>query len=224
MKVNILMGILITLGGLGYDTIFHNLVMKTIASGLFVALGLINLRGLKAASLHQNEKKRTVGFATVLVAGFGVCMVADIVLEIVFMYGALLFGIGHIFYFAAYCKVAPFQWKDLKWACISFPLAVGIIVFLPIFDFGDVIMELVCIVYALLISCMLSKAISNYLRLHDAVTLTFMVGSVMFFFSDFMLLFEQFSSAPNIVGSLCVNSYYPAQAVLGFGIYKAYKK
>ena len=220
IALNLLLGVFIAIGGLCYDTILHNLMMKTIASSGFVALCGINLRhGFKAKKGLRHSGREN--FAYIMLAAFTFCLLADIVLEIEFMYGALIFAVGHVCFLFAYCKLAKVQAKDFLPSIVIFAIAAPIILFVPIFDFGGSLMQMVCLFYALIISLMLGKAISNYRRKPEAATLCILIGSCMFFFSDFMLLFEQFAEVPSIIGSLCVNSYYPAQAVLAHSVYRA---
>ena len=94
----------------------------------------------------------------------------------------------------------------------------SLILFLPIFDFGDAVMQIVCVVYALIISLMVSKAISNYKRDKNCLSLVLAIGSVLFCFSDTMLLFNYFADTPRIINILCVTSYYIAQPVLAYGV------
>lgn len=220
IALNLLLGVFIAIGGLCYDTILHNLVMKTIASSGFVALCAINLNyGLKSQKGLRAQGREK--FAYIMLAAFAFCLLADIVLEIEFMYGALIFAVGHVCFLFAYCKMVKVQVKDFISSVIIFVCAAPIILFVPLFDFGGMLMQMVCLFYALIISLMLGKVISNYRRRPEAATLCILVGSCMFFFSDFMLLFEQFAEVPSIIGSLCVNSYYPAQAVLAHSVYRA---
>lgn len=222
IALNLLLGVFIAIGGLCYDTILHNLVMKTIASSGFVVLCGINLRyGLSAKKGFINAGRDN--FAYIMFVAFTLCLLADIVLEIEFMYGALIFAVGHVCFLFAYCRLAKVKAKDFLPSIIIFVIAAPIILFVPTFDFGGSLMQIVCLFYALIISLMLGKAISNYKRTPENTTLCILIGSCMFFFSDFMLLFEQFAEVPSIIGSLCVNSYYPAQTVLAHSVYRAGK-
>ena len=45
-----------------------------------------------------------------------------------------------------------------------------------------------------------------------------MIGSFLFFFSDLMLLFNEFAGAPFITDILCLYTYYPAQILLAYSI------
>ena len=95
IALNIILGVFIAIGGLCYDTILHNLVMKTIASSGFAVLCGLNLNyGLKSKNgLRYNGRDK---FAYIMLIAFAFCLLADIVLEIEFMYGALIFAAGHI--------------------------------------------------------------------------------------------------------------------------------
>ena len=146
-------------------------------------------------------------------------MCGDIVLEVEFIVGAVLFAIGHIFYFVAYCFLQKFKWIDLFYGAAIFVPAVIFIVAIPIFDFGGVLMEIVCIVYAIIISCMVGKAISNLVEKKNLQNILIVVGSILFFFSDLMLLLNIFASLPNAVSVLCLATYYPAEILLAFSIF-----
>ena len=55
-------------------------------------------------------------------------------------------------------------------------------------------MEVVCVFYALIISFMLGKAVSNIIRERNILNLLIVIGSFLFFFSDLMLLFDVFAN------------------------------
>lgn len=48
-----------------------------------------------------------------------------------------------------------------------------------------------------------------------------MIGSILFFFSDLMLVFDWFLSMGRIAGILCMSTYYPAQCLFAFSVYYA---
>lgn len=212
--INILFIILIMSGGLCYNTVAHNLVTKTLASSSFFLLGLINL----VFGFKNEWPKRD--FASIMTAGLAITVLADVVLEIDFLIGALIFAVGHIFYMTAYCRLLPLKLKDFSVSLILFISAAALMLFAPIFDFGGPVMQTVCIVYAAIISVMFGKAFANFKRNPETITKIVFIGSFLFTFSDIMLLFEYFADAPRIVNMLCVNTYYPAQALLAFSLSK----
>lgn len=211
---NILLMLAIVIGGIAYYST-HYLTVKTVASLLFVALGTVNWLYVRKAG-HENK-----GFAFVMVVALFFAMLGDVVLEINFMGGALIFAVGHVFYFLAYCRLIKLEAKDLVPSAFIFLFAAALILFLPIFDFGGIVMQVVCLVYALIIACMLGKAFSNCRKKLSVLSLLLLLGSFWFFFSDMMLLFSHFADVPKIMGLLCVNTYYPAQAILSYAVLRS---
>ena len=214
---NILMMLLVVALDLCYATM-GGLWLKGVASLSFVLLGGINLIYiLKTSSQHKN-------FSITMVVGLFVAMLGDIVLNIHFMYGAILFAIGHVFYFVAFCFLSKFKVTDLIYGAALSLASCCVILFLPIFDFGGIIMKLLCLVYAVIISFMVGKTVANFVREKSMLNLILVIGSVLFFFSDLMLLFDVFANASNIAGVLCLASYYPAQALLAYSLFALSKE
>ncbi len=193
--------------------VLDGLVLKSLTSALFVVLGLVNL---SYVVLRQNKSLK---FPIIMVVGLVFAMCGDIVLEVEFVVGAVLFAVGHVFYFVAYCFLQKFKWIDLVFGAVIFVPSVLFITLAPIFDFGGILMEIVCVVYAVIISCMVGKSISNLVSKRNLQNLIIMIGSILFFFSDLMLLLNVFASLPRVVGVLCLATYYPAEWLLGFSIF-----
>lgn len=210
---NIILIITILLGDISY-IICDTLLIKSLTSIAFVVLGFTNfLYALKLKTQNKN-------FCTLMLIGLTFAMLGDILLEIEFIVGAGLFAIGHIFYFFSYTNLQKLQIKDfLISACIFVP-SVLIITLVKLFDFGGIFMQMVCIIYALIISLMVGKSISNLLNKKTLLNILLVVGSCLFFFSDFMLLFNVFADVPRIFGILCLASYYPAEIFLAYSISK----
>ena len=208
---NLIMLIAIVIADICYNLI-GTLLAKSIASSLFVLLGLVNLIYV------IKNKTQYLKFSIILFIGLIFAMLGDIVLQLHFISGAILFAIGHILFFCAYCTIIRFKPKDLLYGLAIFIPVLALILFLPIFDFGDIVMKLVCIIYALIISAMTSKAISNYLQDKSLLNLIVLIGSSLFIFSDFMLLFDVFSELSSVFGILCLATYYPAEFLLAHSI------
>ena len=209
--LNLLLILAVLVGDVFY-IVHGTLLIKSITSIFFVLLGALNLF---YAFKHKTDNKK---FCILMLTGLFFAMLGDVLLEIEFIVGALLFAVGHVFYFVSYCSLVKFEWKDLIYgACIFVPITL-FIVLAPIFDFGGLLMEFVCIFYALIISCMVGKSISNFVKEKSLLHLLLMVGSLLFMFSDFMLLLNVFGNLPRIVGILCLATYYPAECVLAISI------
>jgi uncharacterized membrane protein YhhN len=159
-----------------------------------------------------------------MLVGLTFAMCGDIVLNVWFIGGAILFAVGHVFYFVAYCFLQKFKWLDLIFGASIFIPSVLFITLAPIFDFGGIIMELVCIVYAIIISIMLGKAISNFVREKNLTNLLILIGSILFFFSDLMLLLNVFANLSVVFDVLCLVTYYPAECILALSLLQIEKK
>ncbi len=211
--INILLIALVLVGDVFY-ILEGTLLIKSITSAGFVLLGLFNLL---YALLNKTEQKK---FSIIMVIGLIFAMLGDIILEIEFIIGALLFAVGHIFYFIAYTTLVKFEWKDLIYGVCIFVPATLVILFLPIFNFGSVLMQIVCVFYAIIISCMTGKSIANYVRERNFLHLLLLLGSSLFLFSDLMLLFNVFSDVSKVFGYLCLITYYPAECILAYSLLK----
>ncbi len=210
--LNIMLILGIVLGDICYISL-GGLLAKSLTSAMFVLLGVVNFVYLLVS------KNKNLKFPIIMLVGLVFAMCGDIVLEVEFIVGAALFAIGHIFYFVAYCFLQKFKWIDLLYGSAIFVPAVIFIVAIPIFDFGGALMEIVCVIYAIIISCMVGKAVSNLVEKKNLQNLLIVVGSILFFFSDLMLLLNIFASLPSAVGVLCLATYYPAECLLAFSIF-----
>lgn len=197
--------------------IFGGIALKSITSLLFVMLGFANfVIAIKSNSINKK-------FCILMLTGLIFAMFGDIFLEIEFIVGAALFAIGHIFYFSSYLALQKFRLNDLLYSAYIFIPSILILLFVPLFDFGGIIMQMVCIIYALVISLMVGKSISNLAKEKSTLNILILVGSCLFFFSDFMLLFNVFANISKIFGILCLSTYYPAEIFLAYSISKSTK-
>lgn len=214
---NLCMSALIVVGDIFY-MIYGTLLIKSIVSGAFVLLGAINF-----IYVVRNQKKVN-SFMILMLLGLFFAMLGDILLEIEFIIGAGLFAVGHVFFLFSYMTIKKYCLKDIIISMCIFVPATLVIFLLPIFDFGGIMMQMVCVVYALIISLMTGKAIVNYTTNKTLFNLIVMIGSCLFIFSDIMLLFNVFADAPRIVGILCLATYYPAECFLAYSITKTEEK
>lgn len=211
LLINTIFSILICILDIFYIT-FGGLPLKSVTSAMFVLLAGVNLFFL------SREKTKDKSFAITIFVGLVFAMLGDIILAIHFISGAALFAVGHIFYFFSYSKIIKICLKDFLIASAIFIPSVLFITLAPIFDFGGIVMEMVCIIYALIISIMVGKSISNYTIRKSTQNLVIMIGSILFFFSDFMLLLNVFANLGTITDVLCLATYYPAEILLATSI------
>jgi len=210
---NLIFSALIIISDFLYTTVLYNVYMKGIASILFVLMGVTNL------IYSIKSKNENIRFGIMMVIGLTFSMLGDILLEIIFEIGAGLFALGHVFYFMSYCQLLKFYWQDIIIGLTIFITVTLVILFAPVFNFGGAFMQIICIIYALIISMMVSKAITNLIKSHTITNIIIVVGSVLFLFSDLMLLLNQFANMGRIASVLCIASYYPAQIALAYSIF-----
>ena len=211
-RVNLIFFFLTWAGGIIF-AIQRGLETKIPASLCFLLLGCIN------TFYHLKHNRKRLGFAWAMLAGLFFGFLADIVLQIDFLGGAAIFALGHVCYVASYCCLLRKERRDcLTCAAIILPV-LALVLFLPVLDFGTTFMQAIVMVYAVIISIMTGKAFSNYRRSPSPLTKCLLIGSILFFFSDFMLLFAYFTDIGRIANILCLITYYPGQAILASSIY-----
>ena len=189
--------------------------LKSITSAGFVLIGLANLI-YAICTKSQNLK-----FSLTMFIGLVFAMAGDIVLNVHFIGGAVLFAIGHIIFFLAYSFISKFTWIDIIMGICLFIPSLIVLVAIPIFDFGGALMQIVCIIYALIICLMVGKALSNVIKNKNTTNFIILIGSILFFFSDLMLVLNMFSTVGSIAGILCLATYYPAEILLAYSIFQA---
>jgi len=187
------------------------LLLKSITSITFVITGLINLRYCVKNKVHLK-------FSIWMIVALTFAMLGDILLGINFYMGVAAFAIGHLFYIVSYCMLEKMNRRDLMCGMVISIVALSIILFVPFFDFGSALMQGVCCIYGLIISFMLGKAVSNFLRENNFVNRIIVVGSILFFFSDLMLVLRLFAGIEK-ASYLCLGTYYPAQFLLAFSLF-----
>lgn len=208
---------LIVIGALLF-MLLHSIVtpyiVKTIPSILFVLSGLFNFI---YAYKFANKNTTYIKFAIFMLCGLFFAMLGDILLIDFFTVGAILFAIGHILFFIAFCFVNKICVKDFVVAAIIFGFALLLILIYP-FDFDG--MKILVIIYALIISLMLGKSIGTFFTEEKTLLKwVILIGASLFFISDLMLLMYKFDAHLEIYDWLCVMTYYPAEAILAFSVF-----
>ena len=206
--INIVFSIVIIVcGNLFYN---HIAVAKTIGSILFVVQCLVNI--ILGKVLFNKDKNVFVWI--LLLAQIFACA-GDIVLEINFANGAIVFGIGHVLFLVAFYVLNKFNWKDLPFILCLVVIVVLLLTLYPNFDFKG--MKAVIYAYGVIISIMLGKAISNcFSSLDNKVKYPILIGALLFYLSDLFLLFYKFAGIDGFTRFLCLHLYYPANCILAF--------
>lgn len=189
------------------------LELKSFCSACFALLGIVNL------VYALLSKRKNLRFHIFMAIGLILAMSGDIVLGFDFIIGASLFAAGHICYLIGHCLLMKISKPDIIISAVIFICAGLFLLFCPLLTFDTPIMQWVCFVYAFIISAMVGKAISNFIREKSFLTAVLALGSALFFFSDLMLVLDWFMGMGRISGLLCMSTYYPAECLLGFSVF-----
>ena len=195
-----------------YQSNGFDFTLKCVCSGSFALLGLINLA--YALKTKQTNTKFYIGMSAGLVLAF----LGDYLIGYDFIIGAATFALGHVCFVVSYCFMQKMQKLDY---IISGGLFLGCLIFLlfcPLLTFEVAIFRIVCIVYALIISTMLGKAVGNFIREKTLVNGMIATASVLFFFSDLMLVFDWFIGLWSWTDHACMGTYYPALCLLALAM------
>lgn len=195
-----------------YQSNSFDFTLKCICSGSFALLGVINL--VYSLATKADNKKFYIGMSAGLILAF----LGDVLIGYDFIVGAATFALGHVCFVVAYCFMQRMQRLDF---IISGSLFLGCLIFLlfcPLLTFDVAIFRVVCIIYALIISMMLGKAVGNFVREKTLVNGTIAVASVLFFFSDLMLVFDWFIGLWSWTDHACMGTYYPALCFLALAM------
>ena len=195
-----------------YQSNGFDFTLKCICSGLFATLGLINLG--YAVKIKQPNIKFYIGMAAGLVLAF----LGDYLIGYDFIIGAAVFALGHICFVVAYCFVQKMQKLDCAISGTLFICCLLFLTFCPWLTFEVAIFRIVCIIYALIISTMLGKAVGNFIRERNLVNGTIAVASFLFFFSDLMLVLDWFIGLWSWTDHACMGTYYPALCFLALSM------
>ncbi len=188
------------------------LLLKGATSACFVAIGALNTYySLRYCKAHK-------GFALLTFCALLLSMLGDVIINVNFIIGAVIFAFGHVCYVLAFTKRKAFCKADILLGSIIFVFSVLFLLLMPTLDFGGQIMQIICIIYALIISFMVGKAIANAVFQKSRTDYTAALGSILFFVSDMMLVLYVFGGADPFINTLCLLTYVPAQCIFAVSI------
>lgn len=187
--------------------------LKGVTSAWFVLLGTVNL----VYAWKSGCKK--YGFLLLVELSLILAMTADILLGIRFIAGALVFALGHVVCLGAFCVLQRYSRRDLLITLLIGGLALLVVLVLPILQVNQPDMKVLVGVYAVVISCMLGKAVGNLVQVRTAARWLMMIGGALFWFSDLMLALSLFGRGGRTAGLLCMYTYWPGQSILAFSLF-----
>ena len=187
--------------------------LKCICSSAFALLGLINL-GFAIAAKQANMQ-----FYILMATALVLAMLGDVFIGKSFIVGAGLFALGHVCFIIAYFFLQDFSLRDAWISALIFAASAAFLIFAPCIKYSSESNRRICVAYALIISSMLGKAISNLMAEPSGVNALIATGSFLFFFSDLMLVLDWFVRKWKWTANACMGTYYPALCILAFSMY-----
>ena len=179
----------------------HYIIFKTLTSICFMIITFINI-------YISNAPHRYLILFPILF-----CMIGDIFLAIYnrynkcFKLGLISFLIAHCYFVYNMCQILPFKLIN-----IIFPIIMVILVYIlnnkQIINLKE--KSTYCLIYAFFVSLLLSKAFDIYLNHFNIQAYLLLIGSILFFISDFILLFMYFKKRTKILHLLNLLTYYLA--------------
>ena len=152
-------------------------------------------------------------------AGLVCGMCADVLLGVAFFAGLGVFTLGHALYLAALYSLERFSPRELWLFVPVAAVSVFVVTGTPWITVEDPVMQILVAAYAVIISVMLSKAVSNLIHRPGLARWLIALGSVLFFFSDLILAIDMFGQASRLTWVLCSYSYWPGQNLLAHALY-----
>lgn len=192
------------------------LPLKAVCSLCFVALGAISaITGIKGP---------VAAYDGLMLAGLGLSLVGDMLLgwsleRRTFLFGLVAFLIGHVLYSAAFTLANGFAAWDLLIIAV---IVGGCIAAYKVLDLDLGKMKTPVLVYLLIISFMLTKALSSlYLGgITGAALWLVVIGAILFFISDALLALVKFQRKPaRAFRAINLTCYYLGQVLLALSLF-----
>ncbi len=192
------------------------LPLKAVCSLCFVALGAI--------SAATGLKGPVAAYDGLMLAGLGLSLVGDLLLgwsleRRTFLFGLVAFLVGHVLYSAAFTLANGFAAWDLL---IMAAIVGGCIAAYKVLDLDLGKMKIPVLVYLLIISFMLTKALSSlYLGgITGAALWLVVIGAILFFISDALLALVKFQRKPaKAFRAINLTCYYMGQVLLALSLF-----
>ena len=148
---------------------------------------------------------------------FGMC--ADVLLGVWFIFGIFSFALGHVMYLISFYMLERFCKRDVLIIVPIAAVSLYAVVGTPYIQIDDPLLKKLLLGYAVIIACMLGKAISNLAAKKSISRKLILLGSAMFWFSDLMLAIDMFGEPSRLTWILCSYNYWPTQSILAFSLF-----
>lgn len=189
------------------------LICKSVASVCFLLLGVI---GYKTYSINFN---------LYLLIGFIFDMIGDVLLglrrlllhDVMFFVGTIAFMVGHIFYVLALNSVIN---KGFM-LCLLIGIAIGVALYIHFVSNCKIpnAFKKIGVIYTSLLSIILVLSIRHYIENPIGCNLLFMIGSIFFSISDYVLIYNSFGKKKWWMHPLYSSMYYIGQLIIAYSMF-----
>lgn len=190
------------------------IVMKLLASGSFVALGMLAL----PASAAYASFAHWIAIGLVLGAVGDVALLGDSTPA--FMSGLVAFLLGHIAYVVAAAQlVSPTDWPAMGGIAAIVPVVAAVIALVWLWKhLGNLRGAVIAYVLAIVLMVIAAIAVAHGARLPDPQRTRFVIGAILFFISDLSVARNRFieKSVKNLVWG--IPAYFAGQLLIAWTI------
>lgn len=201
-----------------FTSIYMVIFFKACASICFVLIAFFS---------YKRHPKDSIFFKSIF-CGLIFCLFGDILITmsyipVFFLLGIICFFICHLLFINCFCRKVPFNHKDIL---LFFIIYIPFTLFISInkyFSFNGY--YFLVLIYSMVLTLMLSKSFSLItLEIHNKSAIySFIISTLMFSLSDFILLFILFSPySSSILMLLNLFTYYIGQGILALNFNKLY--
>ncbi|NLK94890.1 MAG: lysoplasmalogenase [Clostridiales bacterium] len=202
-----------------FNAIDYSIIKTIVKGGCSLCFLLCGYFSYKKCTI-TNKK-----YSTSILLGLFFGMLADIFISLNFDYafhlGAATFAIGHFFFIKAFVSYSSINKKDIIITTVLLAFFIFLISIYDNFNFNGLFP--IVFIYDLVISFMLAKALSLLkFRKKNKTLFTFIpLGALLFYISDYILLFIYFAGfSPTLGTVLNLSIYYTGQAIIALSLYR----
>ena len=188
-----------------------NLLSKACASICFTVIGTINF------IVTRNRLKEYRSASILLLWGLLAAMLGDILINHIFTAGVVMFAAAHILFFITQQQLCPLEnrnrSRDIICAVGLFAVNISFLLLVMPQD-KDVLTAVICALYAIIISMMTGKAISNFIGVRSRFFGYMLLGTGLFLLSDVTLVIYGFMGNNVLIHTVSSTMYYVSEVIL----------
>ncbi|MFR7592232.1 MAG: lysoplasmalogenase family protein [Longibaculum sp.] len=196
---------------LGIYVVLFIMMIGTLKKPYYVFFKGLNSLAFVGIAIYGAISANRVDFLYILLPGLIGCMLGDIILATKlknhFLYGLIAFLIANLCFVLSFYRLQGLRIEEFMIPVIAMIVLVSLS-YLPHMNYSQ--LEKPVMIYCFVIAWAMSKSIMLYLSFQTSLFLWLMIGFILYFISDFILLFYKFYECQykNQLGFLNLLTYY----------------